>query len=594
MAVVSLNSLPVGFRFRPTDEELINFYLRSKINGNRDDEVSVIRELDVCKCEPWDLPHLSAIRTRDPEWFFFCPLDRKYPNGNRLNRATEAGYWKATGKDRKIKSRSSLIGMKKTLVFYTGRAPRGKRTNWVMHEYRTTLDELDGTKPGQNAFVICRLFKKQDETIEDANGDDVDPGVLSPTEDMQSGLEAPQDSPSVEGKAEIIPFSNETCPVGLHNEMIPKAVAPISECNYHDSKAYGLAGQVVEIAPAEVDPLEEALNYFYDPMGEAEDCKLFSPLHSQIEAERAPWMFDHLENNFGGVGYQHGTNENSADISDFLDSILKNSDDCCSDDSGSQKNSTIESEALTPESITFGKDGAYESDAEMAQVPLGTETANPGAPLEIKGTAQDCTIPIYKQPINFSSTGAFYNVLNSNDELSKHVNTTCNVDRSTTGIRTRSRPVRSQPDTTDFVIQGNAPRRLRLQCKLQVQSLNRGNALDNCITEAEEDDSKPAVTKEVKIMEEDVTVDTVAPCRTIDEPHEISLSKSSKNNVLKSKSIISVRGEVSSRWSKKFSARRSHKPLAVMFRVAVMLILFVVLVSKLNVLKFDYSLVRSV
>ncbi|XWS48671.1 hypothetical protein CRYUN_Cryun13aG0096100 [Craigia yunnanensis] len=581
MAVLSLNSLPIGFRFRPTDEELIDFYLRSKINGNRNDEIGVIREIDVCKCEPWDLPDLSAIRTRDLEWFFFCPLDRKYPNGNRLNRATEAGYWKATGKDRKIKSRSNLIGMKKTLVFYTGRAPRGNRTNWVMHEYRTTLDELDGTKPGQIAFVICRLFKKQDETIEDRNGDEVDPGVSSPTEDMQSELEVPQDSPAVEREAEKNPNSNETSPLSLHNEVISNAVTPILESNNNDHKNYGVT---VEIAPAEVDPLEEALNHFYDPMMEPPDCKLFSPLHSQIEAERAPWMFDHVGNSFSGVEFEHGTNENDAYISNFLDSILNKSDDNYSDDSGSQKNSTIECE--TPKAMAFGKDGGScsESDAEVAQVLLGTESANRGGPLEIKATAQDCTIPICKQDVNFSGSGAFYNVLNSNGELSNHVNTTCNVDSAITGIRIRSRPARGQRDTENFVTQGDAPRRLRLQCKLQVHSLYCGNAINNWSSEEKEDDSKPVVTKEVRVMEEYITVGGDAACGTMDEPKEISHSESSKNNVLMSKSSISVCEEVPSQWSKKFSARRSHKPFAVMFPVAVMLILFIVLVSTLNVL----------
>lgn len=72
----------------------------------------------------------------EKEWYFFNMRDRKYPTGLRTNRATEAGYWKTTGKDKEIFRGGVLVGMKKTLVFYKGRAPKGEKSNWVMHEYR--------------------------------------------------------------------------------------------------------------------------------------------------------------------------------------------------------------------------------------------------------------------------------------------------------------------------------------------------------------------------------------------------------------------------------------------------------------------------
>ncbi|KAL8166682.1 hypothetical protein V2J09_008181 [Rumex salicifolius] len=152
-------SLPPGFRFHPTDEELVSYYLNRKINGRKID-LEVIPEVDLYKCEPWDLPSKSLLPSKDLEWFFFSPRDRKYPNGSRTNRATKMGYWKATGKDRRVNSKAREVGTKKTLVYYRGRAPHGVRSDWIMHEYRLDDRECEFANGLQDAYALCRVFKK--------------------------------------------------------------------------------------------------------------------------------------------------------------------------------------------------------------------------------------------------------------------------------------------------------------------------------------------------------------------------------------------------------------------------------------------------
>lgn len=94
----------------------------------------------------------------EKEWYFFSPRDRKYPNGSRPNRAAGTGYWKATGADKPI-GKPKPLGIKKALVFYAGKAPRGIKTNWIMHEYR--LANVDRSAGKKNNLRVCTCINLQ-------------------------------------------------------------------------------------------------------------------------------------------------------------------------------------------------------------------------------------------------------------------------------------------------------------------------------------------------------------------------------------------------------------------------------------------------
>ncbi|CAA2933370.1 NAC domain-containing 43 [Olea europaea subsp. europaea] len=139
------SQVPPGFRFHPTEEELLQYYLRKKADLQKID-LDVIPDVDLNKLEPWDIQEKCKIgSTPQSDWYFFSHKDKKYPTGMRTNRATAAGFWKATGRDKVIYSNSRPIGRRKTLVFYNGRAPHGRKSDWIMHEYRLEADDNEGT-----------------------------------------------------------------------------------------------------------------------------------------------------------------------------------------------------------------------------------------------------------------------------------------------------------------------------------------------------------------------------------------------------------------------------------------------------------------
>ncbi|KAJ8497642.1 hypothetical protein OPV22_008194 [Ensete ventricosum] len=150
------STLPPGFRFYPSDQELVCHYLQKKVANERVSGDTMV-EVDLHTREPWELPEVAKLSAN--EWYFFNFRDRKYATGSRTNRATKSGYWKATGKDRTVyePTTHATVGMRKTLVFYRGRAPNGMKTDWVMHEFRL---ESPWTPPKED-WVLCRVFHKK-------------------------------------------------------------------------------------------------------------------------------------------------------------------------------------------------------------------------------------------------------------------------------------------------------------------------------------------------------------------------------------------------------------------------------------------------
>lgn len=164
-----------GFRFYPTEEELISFYLVNKLEGIREDVMdSVIPVLNIYDFIPSNLQQYSGPRCGgDPEQcFFFIPRQESEVRGGRPSRLTETGFWKATGSPSYVySSESRIIGLKRTMVFYTGRAPQGTKTHWKMNEYKaiqgdfnssssSSPSSISATPTLRQEYSLCRVYKK--------------------------------------------------------------------------------------------------------------------------------------------------------------------------------------------------------------------------------------------------------------------------------------------------------------------------------------------------------------------------------------------------------------------------------------------------
>ncbi|XP_010457187.1 PREDICTED: NAC domain-containing protein 3-like [Camelina sativa] len=150
---------PVGLRFCPTDEEIVDDYLRPKnleTDTSRVDQV--ISTVTICSFDPWELPCQSRIKLKDKSWCFFSRKVNKYDRGEQQIRKTKSGYWKITGKPKSIIRNRVKIGARRVLMFYLSKELGGSKSDWVMHEYH-----LLSPVQMMMTYTICKVTFKGEE-----------------------------------------------------------------------------------------------------------------------------------------------------------------------------------------------------------------------------------------------------------------------------------------------------------------------------------------------------------------------------------------------------------------------------------------------
>ncbi|CAI9283414.1 unnamed protein product [Lactuca saligna] len=179
--------MPIGYRFRPTDEEIIIHYLRPKVFSFPLPATAILHAHHLFLHHPSRLPGNPKEKK-----YFFCKTSSHRPFSN------PAGFWKPIINSHKFilaPGCNHPIGFKKCFVFYQISNQRRSRTPWILHQFRL----LYPLPNKMEEWTVCsihmskkhnksqqRIHKKEEESIEhDSMEDDFGP----PQQTLDDGAE---------------------------------------------------------------------------------------------------------------------------------------------------------------------------------------------------------------------------------------------------------------------------------------------------------------------------------------------------------------------------------------------------------------------
>ncbi|PWA89710.1 NAC domain-containing protein [Artemisia annua] len=160
------DTLEPGYRFCPTDPELIVYYLKPKIETGKRHPNCRYYEVNIYDCSPDELTAKPEYRSCENKWYFLTWMERKHPNGSRPNRQTRnGGRWKASQARAAVKDVTNrVVGSRLSLDYFD---EKKRKTPWLMHEYTTKnpniSKESQKHNTDKNMAIVEQNHQSEDE-----------------------------------------------------------------------------------------------------------------------------------------------------------------------------------------------------------------------------------------------------------------------------------------------------------------------------------------------------------------------------------------------------------------------------------------------
>ncbi|CAB4267927.1 unnamed protein product [Prunus armeniaca] len=219
MAPCEYVDVPIGFKFRPSDDELLRYYLLNKVSGTPFKYSNVVPEFNLYgKKEPWDIWNDFGGQNleKGEDLYFFTKLKLVTGKGSRVARTIGNGTWKGEDKGTTVRDpakKNTPLGLCKRFRYENEKSDQ--HGCWIMHEYSLHPSLV---KPQSNSntcgcdgkYVLCRI-RKNDRKRKLSENDGVGGHALI----LQSPTKIPR---QLESSDEVVLGANST-PISEASEV---------------------------------------------------------------------------------------------------------------------------------------------------------------------------------------------------------------------------------------------------------------------------------------------------------------------------------------------------------------------------------------